>query len=248
MGIQEKTWKNETCDAEVRVCARCCREEVDKSCIHQHEAEQSRSDDKVSHIRSTQERLRDDRIDTRLKQNKEVKMQREKKSRAIYTLYLVGRTQKLPAWRSDVQVFIDTVNGRTYTLDVDAIDAVAYIAEKSRRKGACLPKNSCSSLQADNARVVARSQTATSKRKTRYSGLLDYEEARSICRPKSRRQKDCWKPSTIWAISSMSSLQKAKSGYTVGVVSRLEALKSMNSGTNMRREVIWLRRWQKARH
>ena len=41
---------------------------------------QSRSDDKVSYIRSTQERLRDDRIETRLKQNKEVKMQREKKS------------------------------------------------------------------------------------------------------------------------------------------------------------------------
>ena len=80
MGIQERTWINETCDAEVHVCARCCREEVDKSCIHQHEAEQSRSDDKVSHIRSTQERLRDDRIETRLKQNKEVKMQREKKS------------------------------------------------------------------------------------------------------------------------------------------------------------------------
>ena len=79
MGIQERTWKNETCDAEVQVCARCCREEVDKSCIHKHEAEQSRSDDKVSHIRSTQERLRDDRIETRLKQNKEVKMQREKK-------------------------------------------------------------------------------------------------------------------------------------------------------------------------
>ena len=37
-----------------------------KSCIHQHEAEQSRSDDKVSHIRSTQERLRDDRIETPL--------------------------------------------------------------------------------------------------------------------------------------------------------------------------------------
>ena len=29
---------------------RCCGEEVDKSCIHQHKAEQSRSDDKVSHI------------------------------------------------------------------------------------------------------------------------------------------------------------------------------------------------------
>ena len=79
MGIQERTWKNETCDAEVHVCARCCREEVDKSCLHQHEAEQSRSDDQVSHIGSTQERLRDDRIEPRLKQNKEVE-QRERKS------------------------------------------------------------------------------------------------------------------------------------------------------------------------
>ena len=35
------------------------------------------SDDKVSHIRSTQERLCDDRIETRLKQNQEVKEQRE---------------------------------------------------------------------------------------------------------------------------------------------------------------------------
>ena len=43
-------------------------------------AKQSRSDDKVSHIRSTQESLHDDRIETRLNQNKEVKMQREKKS------------------------------------------------------------------------------------------------------------------------------------------------------------------------
>ena len=33
----------------------------------------------MSHIRSTPERLRDDRIETRLKKNKEVKMQREKK-------------------------------------------------------------------------------------------------------------------------------------------------------------------------
>ena len=85
MGIQERTWKNETCDAEVYVCARCCREEVDTSCIHQHEAEQSRSGDKVSHIRSTQERLCDDRIETRLKQNQEVKEQHEdetKKSNA----------------------------------------------------------------------------------------------------------------------------------------------------------------------
>ena len=80
MSIQERTWKNEACDAEVHVRARCCGEEVDKSCIHQHEAKQSRSDDKVSHIRSTQERLCDDRIETRLKQNIEVKMQREKKS------------------------------------------------------------------------------------------------------------------------------------------------------------------------
>ena len=28
----------------------CCGEEADKSCIHQHKTEQSRSDDKVSHI------------------------------------------------------------------------------------------------------------------------------------------------------------------------------------------------------
>ena len=78
---KERTWKNETCDAEVHVCARCCGEEVDKSCIHQHEAEQSRSDDKVSHIRSTQERLCDDRIEARLKQNQEVKEQREEETK-----------------------------------------------------------------------------------------------------------------------------------------------------------------------
>ena len=46
----KRTWKIEACDAEVHVCARCCGEEVYKSCIHQHKAEQSRSDDKVSHI------------------------------------------------------------------------------------------------------------------------------------------------------------------------------------------------------
>ena len=56
MGIQERTWKNETCDAEVHVCARCCGEEVDKSCIHQHKTEQSRSDDKiVTHLKHTRE-------------------------------------------------------------------------------------------------------------------------------------------------------------------------------------------------
>ena len=43
----------------------------------EHEAEQSRFDDKVSHIRSTQKRLCDDRIETRLKQNREVTEQRE---------------------------------------------------------------------------------------------------------------------------------------------------------------------------
>ena len=64
----------------MHVCASCGGEEVDKSCIRQHEAEQSRSDDKASHIRSTQERLCDDRIETRLKLNHEVKVQREKKS------------------------------------------------------------------------------------------------------------------------------------------------------------------------
>ena len=42
-----------------------------------HEAEQGRFDDKVSHIRSTQERLCEDRIETRLKQDREVTEQRE---------------------------------------------------------------------------------------------------------------------------------------------------------------------------
>ena len=50
---------------------------VDESCLHQHEAEQSRFDDKMSHIRSTQERLCDDRTETRLKQNQEVTEQCE---------------------------------------------------------------------------------------------------------------------------------------------------------------------------
>ena len=50
MGIREKTWKDKACDAEVHVSAKFCGEEVDKSCIHTHKAEQSRSDDKVSHI------------------------------------------------------------------------------------------------------------------------------------------------------------------------------------------------------
>ena len=58
MGIQERTWKNETCDL------------TNLAYINtkQH---------KVSHIRSTQERLCDERIETRLKQNQEVKEQRE---------------------------------------------------------------------------------------------------------------------------------------------------------------------------
>ena len=68
-------------DAEAHVCARRSGEEVDKSCRHQHKAKQSRSDDKVSHIRSTQERLCDDRIETRLKQNQEVKEQHEDETR-----------------------------------------------------------------------------------------------------------------------------------------------------------------------
>ena len=34
MGRQERTWKNETRDAEVQVCARRRGEEVDESCIH----------------------------------------------------------------------------------------------------------------------------------------------------------------------------------------------------------------------
>ena len=33
MDIQEKIWKNETCDAGVHVCTRRSGEEVDKSCI-----------------------------------------------------------------------------------------------------------------------------------------------------------------------------------------------------------------------
>ena len=37
-------------DAEIHVRARRSGEEVDESRIHQHEAEQSRFDDKVSHI------------------------------------------------------------------------------------------------------------------------------------------------------------------------------------------------------
>ena len=50
MGIRERTGKNDTRDAEVHVCARRSGEEVDESRIHQHEAEQSRFDDKVSDI------------------------------------------------------------------------------------------------------------------------------------------------------------------------------------------------------
>ena len=38
---------------------------------------------KVSHIRSTQERLRDNRIETRLKQNKEVKMHARRSQPAV---------------------------------------------------------------------------------------------------------------------------------------------------------------------
>ena len=50
MGIQARAGKNETRDAEIHVCARRSGEEVDESRIHQHEAEQRRVDDKVSHI------------------------------------------------------------------------------------------------------------------------------------------------------------------------------------------------------
>ena len=39
MGIQERTGKNETRDAEIHVCARRSGEEVDESRIHQYEAE-----------------------------------------------------------------------------------------------------------------------------------------------------------------------------------------------------------------
>ena len=39
MGIQARTGKNETRDAEIHVSARRSGEEVDESRIHQHEAE-----------------------------------------------------------------------------------------------------------------------------------------------------------------------------------------------------------------
>ena len=47
MGIQERTGKNETRDAEIHVCARRSGEEVDESRIHQYETELMT---KVSHI------------------------------------------------------------------------------------------------------------------------------------------------------------------------------------------------------
>ena len=50
MGIQERTGKHETRDAEIHVCGRRSGEEVDESRKDQHEAEQSRCDDKVSDI------------------------------------------------------------------------------------------------------------------------------------------------------------------------------------------------------
>ena len=50
MGIQTRFGTNETCHVEVHVCARRGGEEVDESRILQYEAEQSRFDDKVSHI------------------------------------------------------------------------------------------------------------------------------------------------------------------------------------------------------
>ena len=49
MGIQARTGKNEKRDVETHVCARRSGEKVDESRTH-HEAEQSRFDDKVSHI------------------------------------------------------------------------------------------------------------------------------------------------------------------------------------------------------
>ena len=48
MGIQERTGKNDTRDAEIHVRARRSGEEVDESRTHQYEAEQSRIDDTVS--------------------------------------------------------------------------------------------------------------------------------------------------------------------------------------------------------
>ena len=97
---------NETCDAEVHVCARRSGEEVDKSCIHKHKAEQSRFDDKVPHIRRTQERLCDDRIETRLKQNREVTEQREGETkrrnvRRSQSAVMKKKRRTEGMWRSD---------------------------------------------------------------------------------------------------------------------------------------------------
>ena len=42
--------RNKHVDVETHVCARCGGEEADESCTHQHKIEQSRFDDKESHI------------------------------------------------------------------------------------------------------------------------------------------------------------------------------------------------------
>ena len=50
MGIQTRTVKNEARDTETHACAIRGGKDADEFCIHQHETDQSRSDDIVSHI------------------------------------------------------------------------------------------------------------------------------------------------------------------------------------------------------
>ena len=78
MGIQTRTGKNEARDAEIHVCARYSGKEVDEPCIHQHGCEQSRFDDKVSHILSAQERLCDAGIESQQRDEKETRLKRNR--------------------------------------------------------------------------------------------------------------------------------------------------------------------------
>ena len=77
MGIQERTGKNETRDAEMHVCSRRSGEEVDESRLHPHEAEQNKA------VLMTKCQLCDDGIESRLKQNRAMtenaKMKRREK-------------------------------------------------------------------------------------------------------------------------------------------------------------------------
>ena len=99
MGIQARTGKHEARVAEIHVCARCGGKEADESCTHQHETEQSRSDDKVSHIAhkrlcdagfGTQRRRGENSLETELRRRSvaEVKEQRERelKKRSVQSV------------------------------------------------------------------------------------------------------------------------------------------------------------------